>query len=60
MRPKNEKKKKKSPIKIKVTNYNLEKNADNIIPLDENQKESEQINENDIKKDEDEIKFYDE
>ena len=60
LRPKKEKKKKKSPIKIKVTNYNLDKNADNIIPLDENQIESKQINDKDIKKDEDEIKFYDE
>ena len=61
LRPKQEKKKKKSPIKIKITNFNF-----NNIDLKESENENDEIkNENKKqhdkkKKDDSEIKFYDE
>ena len=62
LRPKQERKKKKSPIKIKITNYNF-----NNIDLkesgneeDDNIKNENKKNKDKKKKDDSEIKFYDE
>ena len=67
LRPKQEQKKKKSPLKIKVTNYSYnDKNEIELNEDDENKKLSKDDNdikdkkEGNKKSDNDEIKFYDE
>ena len=69
LRPKQEKKKKKSPLKIKVTNFAYDKTDE--IKLNEDEEDNNNINEDSKgniknkkvekkKKNDDEIKFYDE